>query len=435
MKTDDLYNGRHSLLITNTILQGKPAEILVNDEGLIEEIGEHTGSRAEFTIDGQGGLVLPGLINTHTHAAMSLLRGYADDMILSEWLTQKIWPLEAHLTGDDVYWGTKLACLEMIRTGTLAFNDMYFFMQDAAKAVVEMGIRAQLSHGFIDLANPEKREVEIKATEKLAADIENLGCRRVRTAVGPHAVYTVSPEGLRWCADFAEEKKIGIHIHLSETDQEVRDCVASHGKRPPALLDECGILTERTVAAHGCWLDESDCATLSKRGVSVSHNPASNMKLSTGRAMPYPVLRNTGVNACLGSDGCASNNNLDLFEEMKTAALLQKFAWNDPTVLPAGEAVTMATINGAKALGLSTGSIEVGRPADLIIIRSDAVCNTPCHQADSNIAYSCNGSAVSTSICDGVVLMYGGTVPGAREVLVGAGKAASELVQRAGAEK
>ena len=251
---DGIFGKNHSLLITNVVVENKKVDIAIDENGIITSVGEMAGKEwkgdEDFLIDGNGALALPGLVNTHTHAAMTLLRGYADDMILQDWLSQKIWPLEAHLKPEDIYWGTKLACIEMIRSGTTAFNDMYFMMDQAAKAVNEAGIRAVLSYGFIDLFNAEKREAECKATENLAAHIRSLNNPRITAAVGPHAIYTVSPEGLTWCAEFAQEQKIGIHIHLSETEKEVTDCVAAHGKRPAAHLDSCGILTPRTVAAH-----------------------------------------------------------------------------------------------------------------------------------------------------------------------------------------
>jgi len=432
---DELFNTNQKTLITGTLVNGKTADIFIDETGAIAGIGEgirnqHKGE-ADLIIDGSATLALPGLVNTHTHAAMTLLRGYADDMILQDWLSQKIWPLEAHLVQSDVYWGTKLACLEMIKSGTVAFNDMYFMMDEAARAVGEAGVRATLSYGFIDLFSAEKRENECKATEKLAAHIRSLNNPRIKAAVGPHAPYTVSPEGLKWCAEFAAQEKIGIHIHLSETEKEVNDCVAQHGKRPAALLDECGILTPRTMAAHCCWLDESECALLGKRGVSVSHNPSSNMKLATNRAMPYQGLSGAGANVCLGTDGCASNNNLDMFEEAKTAALLQKFFWNNPTLLPAHEALAMATIHGAKGLGLGTGSLVAGSPADLILVSLTTACNTPLHNATSNLVYSCNGGAVETTICDGRVLMLEREIPGEEQILTGAARAAGDLVKRA----
>ncbi|MCJ7794208.1 MAG: amidohydrolase family protein, partial [Methanoregulaceae archaeon] len=395
---NDIFEKNYPLLITGVRTGTEPADIFIDDQGIIGALGKNVRKdyrrEAEFIIDGDGAVVLPGLVNTHTHAAMTLLRGYADDMVLHDWLSQKIWPLEAHLTGDDVYWGTKLACLEMIRTGTTAFNDMYFYMEDATRAVAEMGIRAVLSHGFIDLGNQKKREAECRATERLVSHVRSLKNPRIRAAAGPHAPYTVSKEGLRWCAEFAKEREIGIHIHVSETEKEVNDSVAQHGKRPVAVLDECGILTPRTVAAHCCWLDEPECRLFAQRGVHASHNPASNMKLATGRALPYQHLAAAGANICLGTDGCASNNNLDMFEAMKTASLLQKFFWNDPTLLSAPEAFIMATSAGARALGCGTGMLTAGAPADLILVTAGTACNTPMHNPVSNIVYSCSGSAV-----------------------------------------
>ncbi len=432
-ESDDIFTVRGSVLIAGAVIDGSTVDIAIDEQGLIAGVGEDARKAvdADIIIDGSGRLAVPGLVNTHTHAAMTLLRGYADDMLLQDWLSQKIWPLEAHLTGDDVYWGTKLACLEMIKSGTVAFNDMYFFMDRAAQAVDEMGMRATLAYGFIDLSIPEKREAEIKATEALATHIKSLNNPRVKAAVGPHSIYTVSPEGLRWCAEFAEEQGIGIHVHLSETEKEVVDCVAQFGKRPAYLLDECGCLTPRTVAAHCCWLDEAECRLLGERGVSTSHNPASNMKLAVNRAMPYHWLKEAGANVCLGTDGCSSNNNLDMFEEMKFAALLQKFAWNSPTLLPAGEAVAMATAGGARALGTGPGTLTVGAPADIVLLDARAVCNTPLYHSDSNMVYACNGDAVMTVLCQGRVLMHERTVPGEEEILDGAAQAAAALVQRA----
>jgi 5-methylthioadenosine/S-adenosylhomocysteine deaminase len=432
---DGIFGKNRSLMITNVVVDGRTVDIIIDEKGIITSIGEMAGKdwkgEEDFQIDGNGALALPGLVNTHTHAAMSLLRGYADDMILQDWLSQKIWPLEAHLTPKDVYWGTKLACLEMIRSGTTAFNDMYFMMDQAAKAVDQAGIRAVLSYGFIDLFNAEKRENECKATESLVSMVKAMNNPRITAAVGPHAIYTVSPEGLKWCAEFAREKKIGIHIHLSETEKEVTDCVAQHGKRPAAHLDACGILTPRTVAAHCCWLDDAECTLLGKRGVAAAHNPVSNMKLATNRAMPYAQLLAAGANPCLGTDGCASNNNLDMFEEVKIAAILQKFFWNNPTILPAPEALAMATANGAKALGLPTGKLVAGAPADIILVSNRDACNVPMHNATSNLVYSTNGGSVETTICNGRVLMLDRGIPDEAEILNGAAEAAFGLVARA----
>jgi len=430
---NEIFSAQRSILIAGAAIDGSTVDIAIDETGTIVAIGKNARKTidAEIVIDGSDRLAMPGLVNTHTHAAMTLLRGYGDDMLLQDWLSQKIWPLEAHLTGDDVYRGTKLACLEMIRSGTVAFNDMYFFMDRAAAAVDEMGMRATFAYGFIDLGMEEKREAEIKATEALTTHIKSLNNPRIKAAVGPHAVYTVSPEGLRWCAEYANEQDIGIHVHLSETEKEVADCVAQFGKRPAYLLDECGCLTPRTVAAHCCWLDEAECRLLGERGVTASHNPASNMKLAVNRAMPYHWLKQYGANVALGTDGCASNNNLDMFEEMKFAALLQKFAWNSPTLLPAGEAIGMATAAGARALGTGPGTLTVGAPADIVLLDARAACNTPLFHADSNAVYACNGGAVMTVLCQGRILMHEREVPGEEEIVSEAAAAARALVGRA----
>ena len=430
---NDIFTARGSVLIAGVTIGGSTVDIAIDEGGAIAGIGEDARRTidADIIIDGTDRIAIPGMVNTHTHAAMTLLRGYADDMPLQEWLSGKIWPLEAHLTGDDVYYGTKLACLEMIRSGTVAFNDMYFFMERAADAVDEMGLRAVLAYGFIDLGSAEKREAEIRATEALVAHIKARGNPRIQAAVGPHSVYTVSPEGLRWCAGFAREQGIGIHIHLSETEKEVDDCVAEYGRRPAVHLDECGCLTPRTVAAHCCWLDEAECRLLGDRGAHASHNPASNMKLAVNRAMPYHWLKSSGANVCLGTDGCASNNSLDLLEEMKFAALLQKFAWNSQTLLPAHEAIAMATSAGAQALGTGPGTLTVGAPADVVLLNARATCNTPLHNTDSNTVYACNGGAVMTVLCQGRVLMHERVVPGEAEIIREAAVAAQALVGRA----
>jgi 5-methylthioadenosine/S-adenosylhomocysteine deaminase len=431
-----LPSGRGEILIEGIRHRGRTVDVFVDGEGKIAAIGGEAGRRlrrdAETRIDGTRQILIPGLVNTHTHASMTLMRGFADDMPLKDWLTTKIWPLEAHLTGEDVFRGTKLACLEMIRTGTLAFNDMYFFMEEAARAVGEMGLRATLAYGFIDLGDEGRREKEIRATERFVSAVKGMANPRIRPAVGPHAVYTVSPEALRWCADFSREEGIGIHTHLAETEQEVSDCVRVYGKRPAAHLDACGCLTERTVAAHCCWLDRPECALLAERGVSASHNPTSNMKLAVNRAMPYPWMQEAGVNVTLGTDGCASNNSLDLFGAMKDAALLQKFAWNTQTLLPAPQVLHMATEAGARALGLPSGRIEAGAPADLVLVSRGGPAMTPLFAEESNLVYSATGSSVDTVICDGRILMLHGVVPGEEEILARAAESAAALVGRSG---
>jgi 5-methylthioadenosine/S-adenosylhomocysteine deaminase len=425
-----------SILIEDVLTTEGTADLFVSDDGRIEnrgiDLGREYRESADFVLSGKSCIALPGLINTHTHAAMALMRGYADDMPLDLWLNTRIWPLEAHLTPGDVYWGTRLACLEMIRTGTVAFNDMYFFMDETARAVSDAGLKAVLSYGFIDLFDEEKREREIRETERFVSGILARNNPRIRPAVGPHAVYTVSAEGLSWLSTYAAEKRIPVHVHLSETEKEVEDAVRQHGMRPPRILDRCGILSPDTVAAHCCWLSREECALLARRGVHISHNPISNMKLAVNRAMPYHWLREEGVNVTLGTDGCASNNNLDLFGEMKTAALLQKFFWNSQTLLPAAEALHLATAAGARALKTGNGTLSPGDSADIILVDRKAVCNTPLHTLASNMVYACTGSAVRTVICGGKILMLDRSIPGEEEILRQATAAAADLVKRAG---
>jgi len=414
-----------SILIKNVLLDGKETSIYIG-ENSIKEIG--TDLEADEIINGKGMAALPGLINTHSHAPMTLFRGYGDDMKLQEWLQQKIWPIENKLTDEDVYWGTKLACLEMIKTGTTCFNDMYWHLPGIVRAVDEIGIRAVLSPCFVDLFDDKKREEAIKEHTKLLTDVQAMGSERIIPALGPHALYTVSKEGLRWNREFSDKENLLIHFHLAETEQENEDCIKKNGKRPVEYLEEIGFLCERVVAAHCSWLNQKDIEILAKYDVKIAHNPASNMKLSTG-VMPYPEMVKAGLVVSLGTDGCASNNNLDMFEELKFAALLQKSARGDPTAMPAKEGWEMATINGAKALGLNSGRIEEGMLADIILINLERTELTPNHNLISNLVYSANGSCVDTVICDGRILMRGRKVEGEEEIIEKANDVAMNLTQ------
>lgn len=412
------------ILIKNVLLDKKETNIYIEDN-IIQEIGKKT--EANHVIDGKNKAIIPGMVNTHTHAAMCLFRGYADDMKLDEWLQNKIWPLESKLRADDVYWGTKLACLEMIKTGTTTFNDMYFFMESAAKAVDEMGMRAVLSYGFIDLFNDEKREKEIKKTKETIRNIENMHNDRIKPALGPHAVYTVSEEGLRWVKNYADEKGLLVHFHLSETKKENIDFIKKHNKRPVKYLDEIGFLDKKLIAAHCIWLNDDDINLLEKHNVKISYNPTSNMKLASG-VMNYQKMKKLSLS--LGTDGCASNNNLDMFEEMKIGSLLQKSYFNDETIMPAKEIFGMATKNGAKAIGFNAGKIEEGKLADVLLIELERSELTPNHNLISNLVYSGNGSVVDTTICNGKILMENRKVKGEEEILEKGKKVAEDLINR-----
>jgi 5-methylthioadenosine/S-adenosylhomocysteine deaminase len=398
-----------SILIKNgTLIYGENLEIIKADlfieENKITKIGKGLKESADVVIDANGKIVSPGFINTHTHLAMTLFRGVADDLELMEWLQKHIWPREAKLKASDVYWGSLLGALEMIKTGTTTFVDMYFFMDETAKAVKESGLRAYLSHGMIELGDKEKGEKEIMEAFRVMEFVEKLGLERINFLFGPHAPYTCSPEFLKRVRELADKYKKMITIHVSETKTEVENIKAQYGKSPVELLDEIGFLKDDVIIAHGVWLNERDIEIIAKSGATIAHNPASNMKLASG-VMPLRELLKEGANVSLATDGTASNNNLDMLEEMKLAALLHKVHILDPTIADASTVFKMATQNGAKALKLNAGVIREGALADLIIIDFNKPHLRPIHNVISHIVYSANGSDVETTIVDGKILM------------------------------
>lgn len=416
-----------SILIKDVQVEGDVTQLYI-EGNRIAEIGKRR--EADTVIDGRGKVALPGFVNLHTHAAMTLFRGWGDDLDLVSWLETKIWPAEAKLRPEDVYWGTKLACLEMIKSGTTTFNDMYFHMDQAAKAVREMGLRAFLAEGIVDMNDPERAAKQLRTADDVNRRIEAMKTDRITPVFGPHAIYSVSKDSLLRIRELADKKGSLIHLHLSETKREVDDCLVETGMRPGKYLDSLGFLTKDVIAAHGCWLDPSEIEILAHTGAKVAHCPISNMKLSSGAAMPYPAMREAAVVMGLGTDGAGSNNSLDMFETMKAAALLQKFATGDPKVLPATEAFELANLGGARALGIDAGIIGVDRLADLILIDPVRPELTPRHNDVSNWVYSAHGNIVDTTICDGVVLMRGRRVKGEAEILERAANVARDLVTR-----
>lgn len=416
-----------SVLIKDVTLEGHVTSIYIEGNRIVE-IGAKR--EADTVIEGKGKVVLPGMVNLHTHAAMTLFRGFGDDMKLQDWLSTKIWPQEAKLRPEDIYWGTRLACLEMIKSGTTTFNDMYFHMDQAAKAAKEMGLRAFLSEGFIDLGFESRAKEQFKRVDEVNRKIEALKVDRITPVLGPHTIYTVSEDSWRKFAEIADKKGYLIHTHLSETRREVDDCLAQHGLRPAQYLEKIGLLTKNVIAAHGCWLDPSEIEILAKAGAKVAHCPVSNMKLATGQAMPFAALKEAGVVLGLGTDGAASNNNLDMFESVKFAALLQKFAHQDPTILPAAEAFEMATLGGARALGIDAGLVGEGRLADLILVDLKRPEMVPRHDDLSNLVYAAHGNVVDTLICDGQVLMKGRRVKSEAEILEKAAAVAEDIRTR-----
>ena len=416
-----------SILIKDVQVDREVTQILI-DDGRIVELGAKR--EADTVIDGKGKIALPGFVNLHTHAAMSLFRGYGDDLDLATWLETRIWPAEANLAPEDVYWGTKLACLEMIKTGTTTFNDMYFHMDQAAKAVREMGLRAFLSEGIVDLGEPDRAKAQLNRADEANRKIEAMKTGRIVPVLGPHTIYTVSKDTLLAIRETADKKGYLIHTHLSETKREVDDCLAQTGFRPAQYLDHIGFLAKDVIAAHGCWLDPSEIELLARAGAKVAHCPVSNMKLSTGQTMPYAAMAEAGVVMGLGTDGPASNNNLDMFETMKVAALLQKYAHRDPKILPARSAFELATLGGARALGVDAGLISVDRLADLVLVDPRRPELTPRHDDMSNWVYSAHGNCVDTVICDGTILMRGRRVKGEAEILEKAASVARNLVSK-----
>ena len=373
--------------------------------GTAEELRQRYRTRR--AIDAAGRVVLPGLVNTHTHAAMALFRGLADDLPLQEWLQKAIFPAEAKNVNEEfVRWGTRLACLEMIRAGTTAFVDMYYFESAAADETAKAGMRGILGQALIDFPAPDNKTwVEAMAsTERFLRDWK--GHALITPAVAPHATYTVSPEHLKEAHTLAARADVPLVIHVAETPSESQTIRSKYSATPVGFLEGLGFLDGRVLIAHAIWVDDTDIATLARRQVGVAHCPQSNMKLASGTS-PVPALLSAGIAVGLGTDGAASNNDLDLWEEMDTAAKLHKLISMKADALPAREAVAMATIGGARAIhrDRDLGSLEPGKLADLIVVRMDAPHQTPLYDVYSHLVYATKASDVETVVVGGRVLM------------------------------
>ncbi len=407
-------------------------------DGKIVAVGKNINVKADTVIDAKGKVVLPGLVNAHTHLSMTLLRGIADDMEFDPWLKTKIWPIEKHLRAEDCYVGALLGCLEMIKSGTTCFADQYFFMEDVARAVEKAGIRGVLSYGIIEQGDPKKRKSEIREGEKLVKTCHGTADGRILTMFGPHAPYTCSPECLAQVKELAKKYKVGIHTHIAESKWEVEEIIKKYGKRPVEHLDAIGFLGPEVLAAHCVQLAEHEIRILRDRGVKPVHNPVSNMKIACG-VSPVPEMLAAGIPVALGTDGAASNNSLDMFNEMKFAALLNKVDKFDPTVMPVQSVLEMATVNGGRALGLgeNLGSLEVGKKADLILVDLRKPHLTPLRNVISHLVYSATGGDVDTVIVDGKVIMQGRRVLTLEEdkVLEEAQKVADNLLAQKEAAK
>ena len=389
--------------------------------------------KAEREIDAKFKVALPGLINCHTHVAMTIFRGIAEDKELNSWLKETIWPLEAKLKPEDVYHGTLLGCLEMIKTGTTCFVDMYFYEDAVAKAVEELGLRAVLAPGILSTGLSTSGQQMLESAIEIYRKFHGTASGRLNVWFGPHAVYSCDRQTLISVMEAAKKLNTGLHIHLAESAEMAEKIRLELGISEVGLLHEIGFLAKNVLAAHCIHLSKNDIELLARHNVKIAYNPVANMKLAQGTAKIKEML-DFGITVGLGTDGPASNNSLDMFETMKIAALLQKLAYKDPGVLPAWQVLKMATVDAAKALGLESeiGSIEAGKKADIILLDFKKPHLTPIHDLYANIVYSARGSDVDTVIVDGKVLMENREVIVANEeeIIRKAEKTALDIVNR-----
>ena len=359
------------------------------------------GFTEDTVIDGRDRLVIPGLINAHTHTYMSMMRNWADDLSFMDWLFGRVDPVESRMRDEDAYWASLLSQIEMIRSGTTTFNDMQMHIHQTTRAVRESGMRAVICRGLV--GDSYDRE-DVRLREALEEMEEGKECGRLTFLLGPHAPYTCGPDYLRMIADTAKEKGLGIHIHLAESAAEIGNMRRDHGCTPVEYALHAGVFDCPTIAAHCVQLTEEDISILARHGVNVVTNPASNMKLGNGFA-PVPELLDAGVNVCLGTDGAASNNAQNMFREMSHLSLIHKGTHLTPQCVGAQEVFHAATLSGAKALRLNTGSIEVGKKADLAILRLDCPGMMPNNNLLAALSYSADGSETDTVMIDGKIVM------------------------------
>lgn len=378
----------------------KKADILINNDK-IEKIENDISEEVDLKINAKNMIVMPGLVNTHTHLAMSIFRGYKDDQKLVDWLENAIFPVEHKLEPDDIYWNSYLSCIEMVKSGTTTCNDMYFGMNKVIEAIENVGLRAVVAWGLTDTSIRDK----VIQTRKFAKKY-NKKDSTIKIAVAPYAPYSCNPDTIKLCVDLAKELKTGLHIHLSETLEEEKIIKTRYGKRGTEYLRDLGVFEVPVILAHGIYVSNSDMKILKNIEGGISHNPISNCKLSSG-ICNVTKLRKNGISVGLGTDGIGSTTTLDMFEEMKTAAYLQKVNNMEPDVIKAYDILKMATIEGAKVLGLADqiGSIEVGKKADIIFIKTDKIHMCPENDIATNIVYSANGADVDTVIINGKLIM------------------------------
>ena len=405
------------LLIQNVRLGAETRDILVKNGKFTQiaaRIDPGSLTPKPQVLDGTGQAILPSFANVHSHAAMVLMRGLGDGLLLHAWLNDIIWPMERRLTSDHIYWGTLFGCLEMIRSGITAVFDMYWQTPQCLRAFYESGLRANFSHpNIIPPGQPALDGLRRDLEEHLA--LARSYPARVELSVGIHALYTTSPEMRAICRDFAEANDLIVQTHVSETKRETDECLQATGKTPAELFDAEGLLNERFLGAHGVWLTDSDRQLLAKRGAAIAHCPSSNMKLASG-TFAEGAARRAGVRFGLGTDGASSNNRYDMFAEMRTAALLAKVATLDPVACSAAEIYRTATRDGFRIFRLDAGEIAVGKAADCILVDLNHSGLVPGHDLISDLVYAATPECVDTTICDGRILMRRRQIPGEEEV-------------------
>ncbi len=378
------------------VVDGTIAMVGYDGEEAAQFLREHPSAAV---IDAKGGVVMPGLVNTHTHISMTLLRNYADDMELMEWLTKYIWRFEAKMSREDIASGARLGIAELLLGGCTSFVDMYWCESSIAQVVRQMGIRAQLGESLLD----GREQLFVEEMDRLLAEVQ--GCSRLSCCVAPHAPYTCSPETLGIARDYAEQHDLPITIHLSETEGEIETIRERYGCSPLDYIEQAGLLTPRTILAHVVHITTEQIARLAESGASVAHNAQSNLKLASGIA-PIAKMHEAGVRCTIATDGASSNNDLDMWEELRTATLLQRVKEMNPTALPAYEVLRMATLYGARAMGYDNlGLIEEGAIADLIVVDMGALYLRPRHNVVSALVYSAKASDVRYVVVDGVVVV------------------------------
>ena len=440
---DIIITNGHILTLNEEMKTFTKGFVLIKDSK-IADIGsmkkydeEYQKLDAKEVINAREKIVIPGFVNAHNHFAMTLFRGIADDLPLNEWLSNYIWPLEANLLAEDCYIGTMLAAIEMIRGGTTSACDMYFHEDHSLNALEKIGFRGILGHGMLDFGNEEKREQEVIETKKLI-DLVNNKAKLCSVIISPHAPNTCSSELLLEAKKLSDEYNLPLQIHLAETQEEVKEIKSKFKTSPTQYLNDIGFLCKQLVAAHGIWLEDEDYKILQQNNVKVAHNPTSNLKLGSG-ILDYVNYMKNDIILALGTDGASSNNNLSMIEELRLASFIHKGKNLNPEILPATDALKMATLNGAQALGLSNeiGSLSIGKKADIAIIDKIAPNSYPPHNPYSMIAYSIDDSNVASTIIDGKLIMKDRifTTIDVSEILTEAKDALINLLDRAKLEQ